>query len=207
MSDLPAMPARRSPSTARNRQPILEVVRARLPAKGLVLEIASGTGEHAAYFAAALPALSWQTSDADFEALESCEAWRGFLGLPNLKPPLTLDAADPNGWPVVQADAMICCNMIHISPWASAKGLMAGAGRVLPLGAPLFLYGPFLEDDVATAPSNLAFDESLKARNPAWGIRRVADVAALAADHGLELAERVEMPANNLTLVFRKVGN
>ncbi len=200
----PAAAARQSPSTARNCDPILEVIRPRLPPQGLVLEIASGAGEHAAYFAQALPALQWQPSDADPDALASCEAWRLQLGLANLLPPLTVDAASPDDWPIARAEAMICCNMIHISPWASAEGLMAGAGRVLADGAPLFLYGPFIEDDVETAPSNLAFDVSLKGRNPAWGIRRMADVAALAARNGLALAERVEMPANNLTLVFRR---
>lgn len=195
--------ARLSPSVARNRDPILEVIRGRLPERGVVLEIASGTGEHAAHFADALPGLEWQTSDTDPDALASCEAWRTHLGLLNLLPPLTLDAASAT-WPVANIDAILSCNMIHISPWASAEGLMAGAGRLLAMGAPLFLYGPFLEDGVETAPSNLAFDASLRSRDPAWGIRRVEDVVALAAANGLTLTERIAMPANNLTLVFRK---
>jgi SAM-dependent methyltransferase len=196
--------ARTSPATARNRDPILAVLKPRLPVSGLVLEIASGAGEHAVYNAAALPALQWQPTDPDPEALTSISAWREHAGLPNLLPPLLLDATRPEAWPVRQADAIVNINMIHISPWAAAEGLMRGAGEVLPPNGRLFLYGPYLERDVPTAPSNLAFDESLKSRNPAWGIRRLEDVAALAAGHGLALAERIEMPANNLVLVFQK---
>jgi SAM-dependent methyltransferase len=196
--------ARTSPATARNRDPILAVLKPRLPASGLVLEIASGAGEHAIHNAAALRALQWQPTDPDPEALASIAAWRDYAALPNLLPPLRLDAAQPDDWPVRQADAIVNINMIHISPWAAAEGLMQGAGAVLPPGGRLFLYGPFLEPDVPTAPSNLAFDESLKSRNPAWGIRQREDVAALAARHGLALAERIAMPANNLVLVFQK---
>ena len=180
------------------------MLRPRLPAHGLVLEIASGTGEHAVYFATALPALRWQPTDADAEARASIEAWRAASGLPNLLAPLPLDAAAPDTWPVARADAIICVNMVHISPWAATLGLMRGAGRLLPPGGRLFLYGPYLEGDVETAPSNIAFDESLKARNPEWGLRTREDVAAVAARHGLTLEARVAMPANNLVLVFVK---
>jgi SAM-dependent methyltransferase len=193
-----------SPSTARNRDPILSVLKPRLPAAGLVLEVASGAGEHAVHFAAALPGLTWRPTDPDALALASIAAWRDHAGLPNLLPPLQLDASDPDGWPVERADVVVNINMIHISPWTAAQGLMAGAGRVLPPGGILFLYGPYIEAEVETAPSNLAFDESLKRRNPAWGLRRLEDVTALAAGHGLVLAERIAMPANNLSLVLRK---
>jgi len=197
--------ARTSPPTARNRAPILEVLKTRLPARGLVLEVASGAGEHAVFNAAALPGLEWQPTDPDREALASIAAWREHAALPNLRPPLRLDAADPDGWPVARADAVVNINMVHISPWAATQGLMAGAARALPMGGMLFVYGPYLEADVETAPSNLAFDRSLKDRNPAWGLRDLADVTALAADQGLALAERIAMPANNLSLVFRKL--
>ena len=205
MSDSPPG-ARVSPSTARNRDPILEVLRPRLPAAGLVLEIAAGAGEHAVHNAAALPGLEWRPTDPDPEALASIAAWRDHTGLPNLLPPMRLDAADPDSWPVERADVVVNINMIHISPWAAAEGLMTGAGRVLPIGGLLFLYGPYLEPEMETAPSNLAFDQSLKARNPAWGLRRLDEVTALAARHGLQLTERIAMPANNLALVFRRVG-
>lgn len=203
MSDAPPG-ARVSPSTARNRDPILQVLAPRLPDGGLVLEIAAGAGEHAVHNAAALPHLQWQPTDPDPDALISIAAWRDHAALPNLLPPRRLDASDPDSWPVAQADAVVNINMIHISPWAAAEGLMAGAGRLLPAGGLLYLYGPYLEADVETAPSNLAFDQSLKDRNPAWGLRRLDDVTALAARHGLMLVERIAMPANNLSLIFRK---
>ena len=196
--------ARTSPATARNREPILEVLKAHLPATGLVLEIASGAGEHAVGFAQALPDLMWRPTDQDVEALASIAAWREASEAPNLLEPLVLDAADPDRWPVTAADAIVAINMIHISPWKSAVGLMAGAGRILPPGGALILYGPFLEDGVDTAASNLAFDTSLKARDPAWGLRELGAVKALAARHGLSLSARVAMPANNLSVVFRK---
>ena len=204
MSQLLPPGALQSPSTARNREPILEVLKPRLPAQGLVLEIAAGAGEHAVYNAAALPGLRWQPTDPSPDALTSIAAWRDHAGLPNLLPPLLLDAVAPDLWPVQAADAVVNINMIHISPWSATQGLMAGAGRLLPTGGGLFLYGPYLEQDVQTAPSNLAFDQSLRSRDPAWGIRDVEDVAALAAGHGLRLSERIAMPANNLVLVLRK---
>jgi hypothetical protein len=204
MSDVPPPGARASPSTARNRDPILEVLRPRLPASGLILEIAAGAGEHAVYCSAALPHLQWRPTDPDPEALASIAAWREHARLPNLLPPLRLDASDPGGWPVERADAVVNINMLHISPWAAAQGLMAGAARVLPSGGPLFLYGPYIERDVATAQSNLDFDANLRRRDPAWGLRRLEAVTELAAAHGLALAERIAMPANNLSLVFRR---
>lgn len=194
-----------SPSTERNRGPILEVLKAWLPARGLVLEIAAGAGEHAMFMAAALPGLTWQPTDMDAASLVSIGAWRERAGLANLKPPLILDASDPAAWPVERADAVVAINMVHISPWRATKGLMAGADRVLPRGGVVCLYGPYFEDEAPAAPSNIAFDSSLQGRNPEWGIRRLEDVTALAGEHGLDLAARVAMPANNLVVVFRKV--
>jgi hypothetical protein len=196
--------ARASPATARNREPILEVLRPRLPAAGLVLEIAAGAGEHAVFNAAALPHLQWRPTDPDPESLASIAAWRDHSGLTNLLPPLRLDAADPDRWPVERADTVVNINMIHISPWSATEGLMAGAARLLPSGGLLFLYGPYIEADVPTAASNLAFDQNLRSRNPLWGIRHLDDVVRLGAEHGLMLTERVAMPANNLSLIFRR---
>ena len=204
MTDTPPQGARTSPSTARNREPILEVLRPLLPARARVLEVASGAGEHAMFLAAALPGVSWQPTDRDAEALASIAAWRAGAGLANLAPPLRLDATDPSTWPKGPFEAVVCINMIHISPWTASEGLMAGAGRVLAPGGRLFLYGPFLETDVVTAASNLAFDDSLKARDPAWGLRDLAAVTALAGAQGLDFAERIGMPANNLVVVFEK---
>lgn len=204
MSSVPPPGALTSPASARNREPILSVLRPRLPAAGLVLEVAAGAGEHAVHMAAALPHLLWRPTDAEAEALASIAAWRGQARLPNLLAPLRLDASAPEAWPVDRADAIVNINMIHISPWSSAVGLMTGARRVLPSGGRLFLYGPFFEAGVETAPSNIAFDQSLRGRNPAWGVRRLEQVAALAGEHGLRLAERLAMPANNLTVVFQK---
>jgi len=192
-----------SPSVARNRDPILTVLRRVLPPAGTVLEIASGTGEHAMYFAAALPHLTWQPSDQDAQALRSIAAHRAILGLPNLLAPLALDAAAPE-WPVARVDAVVAINMVHISPWRATQGLMGGAGRVLAPGGVLYLYGAYRENGVHTAPSNEAFDVDLRQRNPDWGIRDLEEVVKLAGAHGLELAERIPMPANNLSLVFRR---
>ena len=192
-----------APAVARNRDPILAVLRRVLPERGLVLEIASGSGEHAIYFAAALPHLTWQPSDPDPEARESIAAYRAATALPNVLPALALDAAASH-WPVMHIDAIVSINMIHIAPWAAAEGLMAGAERQLPAGRVLFLYGPFRERGQHTAPSNAAFDESLRARNREWGVRDLDEVAALASRHGLALEERIAMPANNLSVVFRR---
>ncbi|GFE75369.1 DUF938 domain-containing protein [Novosphingobium sp. TCA1] len=194
---------RQAPAAARNRDPILAVLREVLPPAGLVLEIASGTGEHAVHFARALPDLQWQPSDPDEEALASIAAWREAEGTPNLLAPLRLDAAEES-WPVESAEAVVCINMIHISPWASTLGLMAGAGRLLPAGAPLVLYGPYRRSDHVIAPSNAAFDEDLRRRNPDWGLRLLEDVVQAAAAQGLDLEQVTAMPANNLCVVFTK---
>lgn len=169
-----------------------------------MLEVAAGAGEHAVHFASAFAALQWQPTDADAEALASIAAWRQHAGLDNLRPPLRLDASRPDTWPVRCADAIVAINMIHISPRSATAGLMAGAARVLPPGGGLFLYGPFVESGVPTAPSNLAFDQSLRRRNPDWGIRHLDEVVDLGLAHGVGLAERLTMPANNLVLVFRR---
>ena len=195
--------AQTAPAVARNRDPILAVLRRVLPARGLVLEIASGTGEHAVHFAAGLPGVIWQPTDPDAVALRSIAAWRETARLPNVLGPIQLDVTAPT-WPVQQADAMVCINMIHISPWRAAEALMSGAERVLASGGVLFLYGPYKEGGVHTASSNEAFDISLRARNPAWGVRDLEDVKALAARQGLEFVERIAMPANNLSVVFRR---
>lgn len=199
MTDLPA-----SPSSARNREPLLAVLRRWLPGSGTVLEVASGLGEHAAWFAAALPGVIWQPTDRSEEALEILRARGEVSGLANLAPPLVLNATAPDDWPLDRADAIVCINMVHISPWAATQGLMAGAAKVLPAGAPLILYGPYIEAEVETAPGNLAFDADLRRRDPAWGLRDLGAVRTLAAGHGLVLAERVAMPANNLCLLFKR---
>jgi hypothetical protein len=195
--------ARSAPAAGRNRQPILDVLRDFLPRPGLVLEIASGTGEHAVWFSNALPGLTWQPTDRDEEALGSIAAWREMTRPPNLLPPLWLDAS-ADTWPIARADAVVAINMIHIAPWAATVGLIAGAGRVLTQGRMLFLYGPFREAGVHTAGSNAAFDADLRARDPSWGIRDVDEIAALAIQHGLMPPERIPMPANNLSVVFRR---
>jgi hypothetical protein len=195
-------PRQYRPHVARNRDPILDVLRRVLPAQGVVLEIASGSGEHVAYFAAQLPELAWQPSDPDPEGLASAAAHRADAGLPNLLGPLHLDVTAAQ-WPVERADAVICCNMIHIAPWAACEGLIAGAARVLPAGAILYLYGPYKIGGEHTAPTNAAFDAQLRSRDPAWGIRDLADVTALAEKRGFALAETVPMPANNLSVIFR----
>jgi SAM-dependent methyltransferase len=191
------------PHVARNREPILDVLRRVLPPHGLVLEIASGSGEHAAYLAKQLPSLSWQPTDPDPQALASIAAHRATAGAPNLLSPMHLDVTSDQ-WPIERADALVCINMIHIAPWAASEGLMAGAQRTLPAGGILYLYGPYKIGGRHTAPSNQEFDASLRARNPEWGIRDLGDVTDLAARHGLALAETVQMPANNLSVIFRR---
>jgi SAM-dependent methyltransferase len=203
MTTFSSQDALASPSVARNRDPILTILRRVLPSTGVVLEIASGTGEHAVYFAAALPHLTWQPSDQDEQALKSIAAHRAISGLPNLLAPLSLNAAAPD-WPAEQVDAVVAINMVHISPWQATHGLMSGAGRVLSPGGVLYLYGAYKENGTRTAPSNEAFDADLRRRNPEWGVRDLEAVAELAVTHGLELAERIPMPANNLSLVFRR---
>lgn len=215
---------RHSPSAARNKGPIGDVLSLWLPPRGVVLEIASGSGEHAVEFAGRFPMLSWQPSDPDPAALASIAAWQAEAGLDNLRPPIQLDAAAAY-WPVERAeallakdlppdsddlqksvfyDACICINMIHISAWAATVGLFRGCAKILSTGAPLILYGPYVEDDVETALSNLAFDLSLKERNPEWGLRNLADVDQVATEYGFRRTRRLTMPANNLTLIYHK---
>lgn len=205
---LPAMSDRRkhAPATLRNREAILAVLTRELPRSGLLLEIASGSGEHAAWMAPQLPALLWQPSDYEAEALPSIDAHAGDSGASNIRPALRIDVTQ-GAWPVSQADAILCCNMIHIAPWAAAEGLFAGAARLLQAkDAPLILYGPFKRHGWHTAPSNEAFDaDFLKARNPAWGVRCLdTEVTPLAERSGFTRAAIHEMPANNLTVIFRR---
>jgi hypothetical protein len=193
-----------APAVARNREPILAVLRRVLPATGLVLEVASGSGEHAAFFAAALPGVNWQPSDPDPRARASIAAFRDAGAPPNLLPPVALDASAADEWPVAGAAAVICINMIHIAPWPACEGLVAGAACILPLGGVLYLYGPYKEDGRHTAPSNEAFDADLRTRDPRWGVRDLGGVIALARRHGLAHRETVAMPANNRSVVFRR---
>jgi len=202
--ETPAADALRSaPAALRNREPIAEVLREWLPATGLVLEIASGTGEHAVHFASLFPNLEWQPSDIHPDALQSIAAWREQAGLPNVHSPLQIDASLAD-WPIGRADAVLSTNMVHISPWGSSLGLISGAARLLATGAPLILYGPWLKDDAPTAPSNLDFDADLKRRDPQWGLRSVEEFAAAAAEKSLDLIETRPMPANNMMLLLRR---
>ena len=197
---------RHSPAAERNAGPILAELQRCLPARGLMLEIASGTGQHAAHFATALPGWQWLPSDGDPASLASISAW--CAAAPNVLPPIALDVA-LTPWPGVppSVDAMFCANLLHISPWATTPALLQGAARHLSPPGLLLLYGPYLEEGVPTAPSNQAFDADLRARNPAWGLRRLADVLAQAHKAGLHLQERVALPANNLLLVLaRRAG-
>nr|WP_217431756.1 DUF938 domain-containing protein [Brevundimonas vesicularis] len=208
MDSIHALPdgALSSPAARRNAEAILRVLRAHLPARGSVLEIASGSGEHATAFASALPGLNWTPSDPSSEARDSIAAWTRQLVLASLNPPMALNAADPATWPDGPFDAIYCANMTHISPWSATEGLMDLAGRILRRpGGLLALYGPYREAGVALAESNAAFDDSLKARNTNWGLRDREAVEALARAHGLAATLRVQMPANNLILLFRAV--
>lgn len=226
--EMPADGSRRSaPAALRNREPISDVLENWLPACGKVLEIASGTGEHSVYFAQRFPALDWQPSDIHPDALTSIEAWREASGLRNMLPPLVIDAASGK-WVIDQADAILSVkmksdncddqkskensgfdavlnlNMVHISPWSAALGLLAGAASVLKSGGALILYGPWLQRGVETAPSNLEFDRQLRQRDPAWGLRQVEDFEAAAGARGFSLKQTRAMPANNLMLLFRR---
>lgn len=195
-----------SPSAARNSAPILAVLKHALPAHGAVLEIGCGTGEHAVCFAEAMPKLTWQPSDPDADARASTAGWIAFTGLSNVLAPLDIDVS-ASLWGVEQRapfDAILSLNMIHIAPWTASFGLFAGAGRLLRAGGLLVLYGPFMRDGVHTAPSNAAFDASLKARNPSWGVRDLADLERVGMACGLRLRETIEMPANNLSVVFSR---
>jgi SAM-dependent methyltransferase len=195
------MDARETSAAAeRNAEPILSVLRAVLPPRGLVLELASGTGQHIAHFAGALPELDWQPSEFDRARHPSIRAWTEEMA--NVRAPLAIDAAAEDWGVAGPFAAMLAVNLIHIAPWEAALGLFAGAARLLPPGAPLILYGPYLEGE-ATAPSNRAFDESLRARDPRWGVRELGAVIAAAESSGLQFDRRVPMPANNQVLVFR----
>ena len=194
---------RHAPATLRNRDGITDVLRDVLPENGLVLEIASGSGEHVVHFAAAYPHLQWQPSDCEPAALRSIAAWASDSRSSNILSPVLIDV-EQEEWPVLHADAIVCINMVHISPWSATLALLRHAARLLPASAPLYLYGPYVRHDVMTADSNLAFDASLKARNPAWGLRDVADVDAAGAEQGLRRTQLIEMPANNLSLVYRR---
>lgn len=194
---------RMAPATERNREPILAVLRQILPASGTVLEIASGTGQHAVHFAAALPGITWQPSDPDAAARASIAAWTAHAGLANVRAPLALDVCQ-QPWGIDAAAAVVCINMIHIAPWAAAEALFAGAGKLLGPGGVLFLYGPYRRGGAHTAPSNAAFDAQLRATDPDWGVRDMEAVVALGAAQGLRCDEPVPMPANNFCLVLRK---
>ncbi len=199
-----------SPAAERNRQPILEALRSVLPAQGAALEIASGTGQHVAWFAAGLPGWNWQPSDAQADGFASIAWWCAEAGVANVLLPVLLDVMAPS-WPSVGAefgvrfDAIYCANMLHISPWATCAALMLGASRYLTADGVLSTYGSYLEPDVVTSAGNLDFDVSLRETNPEWGIRALDDVTRQAALAGLRLSERIQMPANNLLLVFRRV--
>lgn len=199
------MTRQHAPATLRNREPIADVLARELPPRGTVLEIAAGTGEHAVCFAERFPALVWQPTDPSAEALASIEAYRTDYAGANLAAPLMLNAAFPDEWPVTQAAAILCINMVHISPWEATLGLFRGAARLLGSGAPLVLYGPYIETDVPTAPSNLDFDASLKSRNPQWGLRKAEALDALAAQHKMARSARHALPANNIMLIYRVI--
>jgi SAM-dependent methyltransferase len=208
MSKPPTPDARlHAPATERNRDPILGVLRQVLASPGpgpdrpLVLEVASGTGQHAAWFAPALPGFDWQPSDPDPANRASIAAWTA--GIPNIRPPIALDASAPD-WPLDRADAVLCVNMIHIAPWEAGLGLLAGSARLLGPGRPLILYGPYRRGGRHTAPSNEAFDADLQRRDLSWGVRDLDDVSAAASAAGFGLDRVVEMPANNLSVVFRR---
>jgi hypothetical protein len=202
--EMPASSPRRSaPAALRNREPIAEVLAEWLPDRGLVLEVASGTGEHAAFFAGRFPKLEWQPSDLHPDALASIAAWRASSGLANFRAPIVIDAESAD-WPIERADALLNVNMVHISPWSAALGLLDAAARLLPAGAPLILYGPWLTANIPTVPSNIAFDADLRRRDPDWGLRRVEDFTAAAAERGLKLEATRAMPANNLMLLLRR---
>jgi hypothetical protein len=194
---------RSAPAAQTKRERISGVLAEWLPDRGVVLEIASGTGEHAVHYAERFPGHEWQPSDVHADALGSIRAWRDDSGLSNIREPIVVDASSAD-WPIDRADAVLSINMVHISPWASALGMIENASRLLGAGAPLILYGPWLKDDIPTAASNLAFDADLRRRDPQWGLRRVEDFAQSASGKGLDLAEIRQMPANNLMLLFRR---
>lgn len=197
-----------SPAASRNLPPLIEALAPRLPAEGSVLELASGPGQHAVALAERFPTLTWQPSDVDPRALASIEAWRGSAALANLKAPRALDLAAADWWREIETapDAALALNVTHIAPWPVTENLLTGLAHLMPVGASFFLYGPFLQEGVETAPSNLAFDRSLRAQNPAWGLRSAEALDGVARAGGLAPVERVAMPANNLLLVFRRLA-
>ena len=204
---MPHAPPDFSPAADRNKQSILDLLRQVLPVRGSALEIASGTGQHVAWFAAGLPHWTWQPSDAQPEGLHSIAAWVAQQGLSNVRAPLLLDVMAPRWLPDdARFDAIYCANMLHISPWATCAALMRGSARHLTPGGMLITYGPYLEDGVPTSAGNLAFDQSLRAQNPAWGIRRREDVEREAAKARLQLSARHAMPANNLLLAWTRAA-
>jgi Protein of unknown function (DUF938) len=191
-------------ATSRNRDFILDIFREVLPMTGAILEVASGSGEHVIHFAKNLPALVFQPSDADPDALLSITAWVKAKGVTNVRAPIALDASQ-SLWPIASADGIICINMVHISPWEATLGLIKGAAAILPPASPFYLYGPYKREEFATAPSNQAFDRSLRDRNPTWGLRDLEAVAAMAQSVGFSAPVITEMPANNLSVVFRRI--
>ncbi|MCV0384431.1 MAG: DUF938 domain-containing protein [Erythrobacter sp.] len=194
---------RDAPATARNSAPIAAILRKELPPRGLVLEVASGTGQHAVFFARTFPHLDWQPSDLDRSALASIDAYAAEAGLDNLRPAIAFDAS-ASRYSLAKADAVLCINMVHISPWEATVGLFGHAAAMLDPESPVILYGPYVEQEMETAPSNLAFDQSLRARNPSWGLRRAEAVDELARSNGFERTARYVMPANNVMLIYRR---
>ena len=192
-----------APAAERNKGPILEVLQRVLPPRGLVLEIGSGTGQHVVHFAKALSQLSWQPSDPDAENRQSIALWSRVEELGNVRAPLALDVRE-RPWPIDAADAIVCINVVHVSPWAATLALFDGVREVLPSEGVLFLYGPYRRGGRHTAPSNEKFDADLRAHNPEWGLRDIDELAEVADRVGFALAEIVDMPANNFSLVFRK---
>lgn len=195
---------RHAPATLRNRDAILEVLRNILPASGKILEVASGTGEHIVYFADKFTHLKFQPSDLNIDYIRSISIWAQSANLKNIEEPIVLDA-ERFDWNISDVAAILCINMVHISPWEATIGLFRNAIKLLPVGSPLYIYGPFIREGFVTAESNLAFEASLKSRNLQWGIRRVDEMDALAEKSGLERDLLIEMPANNLSLVYRKL--
>ncbi|RDD62313.1 DUF938 domain-containing protein [Ferruginivarius sediminum] len=201
----PCDPRLHAPATQRNREPILDVLSRVLPGSGIVLELASGTGEHAIWLAQHLRPLVWQPSDADPDMRRSIDAHARLAGARNIRPALAIDVTS-RPWPIEFASAAVCVNLLHISPWTATEGMFAGCAEILPAGAPIAIYGPFKRHGQHTAESNARFDSSLRASDSSWGVRDVDDVSTVAERHGFVLEEIVEMPANNLILVFRRQG-
>ena len=193
-----------APATVRNRDFILDVLRNVLPTTGIILEVASGSGEHVVHFARSLPSLVFQPSDPEPDALRSISAWTKATNVTSVRAPIVLDALQ-SSWPIASADGIICINMVHISPWDATVGLIKGAAAILPPGSPLYFYGPYKRKGFTTAPSNEAFDRNLRDRNPTWGLRDLEAVAAIAQSLGFSVPAVTEMPANNLSVVFRRM--